>query len=554
MKKETTSAEIISAKTRKIFTVAFVLLAAALVLTAPVGAADAWDGFSEDGSWYNNPSETTFTIMNGSQLYNFSKLVNAGTDFTGKTVKLGTDIDLNNNEWTPIGNTNSNGKYFNGTFNGSGKAITGLKINIASTGSQRYFGLFGYVGSGGVIQNLHVSGIIEVTESETNYAGGLVGSIEGGLIENCSSAVTVTLESNSAGSYGSVYSGGIAGSLSGGTIKNCYSYISGDPIRAKSGYSHISIYAGGIVGAVKSNGLVENCYATGGVAANHRDSGKSYAGGIVGLVDNNGKVKNCFALNKYVQAMSIDSSNQPTGYAYYGRVVGFDSSNCLENNYAWNGMTYIDDIITGDEGTNQKNGESKSSNDFWGQTTLPTIFNDESVWELYTTNDKFQLPILKNLPEPVNADASYLSPTGSSQGGSTSENNNGGGSSAIILSSTSKYRDTVKAEFKEVTFDANGGVGYMEGQQLPVGESGALNYNEFTYEGYEFMGWALEPTGLVVYADGEEVTIQGDVTLYAVWVQPIPEIPDVPEPVDTPMPVAGMILGLFGAALILRRK
>ena len=552
--KKTTSAEIFSAKAQRIFSTVLVLLAAVLVLTAPVGAVDAWDGVSEDGSWYN-PIGQIFTIMNGSQLSNFSKLVNAGTDFTGKTVMLGADIDLDNKEWTPIGNTNSSGKYFNGTFNGNGKAITGLNISTASTDTQGYFGLFGYVGSGGVIQNLHVSGIIDVEESETNYAGGLVGYFEGGIIENCSSAVTVTLKSNSAGSDESVYSGGIAGSLSGGTIKNCYSYISGNPIWAYSSNSYISIYAGGIVGAVKSNGLVENCYATGGVAANHYNSGTCYAGGIVGAVESNGLVENCYALNKYVQATSIDSSNQPTNDAYYGRVAGYvDNTNCLVNNYAWGGMTYIGNIITGDDGANQKNGESKSSNDFWGKTTLSTIFNDESVWKPYTTNDKFQLPILKNLPEPTNADASYLSPSSGGQGGSTSENNNGGGSSAIILSSTSKYRDTVKAEFKEITFDANGGVGYMEGQQLPVGEAGTLNYNEFSYEGYEFVGWALEPTGLVVYADGEEVTIQGDVTLYAVWVQPIPEIPDVPEPVDTPMPVAGMILGLFGAALILRRK
>ena len=552
--KKTTSAEIFSAKAQRIFSTVLVLLAAVLVLTAPVGAVNAWDGVSEDGSWYN-PSGP-FTIMNGSQLSNFSKLVNAGTDFTGKTVMLDDNIYLDKKEWTPIGN--SSGKYFNGTFNGSGKNITGLSISTASTDTQGYFGLFGYVGSGGVIQNLHVSGIINVAKSGTNYAGGLVGYFEGGIIENCSSAVTVNLTSNSAGSYGSFYLGGIAGSLSGGTIKNCYSYISENPIRPiqASSDSHISIYAGGIVGAVKSNGLVENCYATGGVAANHYNSGTCYAGGIVGWIES-GNVKNCFALNKYVQATSIDSSNQLTNNAYYGRVAGGysgSSGNCLENNNAWDGMTYIGNIITGDDSANQKNGESKSSNDFWGKTTLPAIFNDESVWEPCTTNDKFQLPILKNLPEPRDADASYLSPSNGGQGGSTSENNNGGGSSAIILSSTSKYRDTVKAEFKEITFDANGGVGYMEGQQLPVGEAGTLNYNEFSYEGYEFVGWALEPTGLVVYADGEEVTIQGDVTLYAVWVQPIPEIPDVPEPVDTPMPVAGMILGLFGAALILRRK
>ena len=535
--KKTTSAEIFSAKAQRIFSTVLVLLAAVLVLTAPVGAADP------------------IQISSADELKKIG--VDGGYPLDGSYI-LTTNINLNDEEWTPI--ANSTGKYFNGTFDGSGKAITGLNISKASTGAQGYFGLFGHVGSSGVIQNLHVAGIIDVAKSETNYAGGLVGSIEDGIIENCSSAVTVTLESNSAASYGSVYSGGIAGSLSGGTIKNCYScysYISGGTIWAHSSGSSISIYAGGIVGAVNSNGLVENCYATGSVSAEHYNSGTCYAGGIVGHIQS-GNVKNCFALNRYVQATS---SPQPTNNAYYGRVAGGysgSSGNCLENNNAWDGMTYIGNIITGDDSANQKNGESKSSNDFWGKTTLPTIliFNDESVWKPYTTNNKFQLPILKNLPEPTedDADASYLSPSSGGQGGPTSENNNGGGSSAIILSSTSKYRDTVKAEFKEITFDANGGVGYMEGQQLPVGEAGTLNYNEFSYEGYEFVGWALEPTGLVVYADGEEVTIQGDVTLYAVWVQPIPEIPDVPEPVDTPMPVAGMILGLFGAALILRRK
>lgn len=536
---------------------AAVLLALCLVFMMPVSAVGS--GFSGGSGTDSDP----YKISTVGDLKQLAIDVNGGTNYQGDYFQLQNNIALNDEEeWTPIGN--SSGKYFNGTFNGSGKAITGLMISPASTGTQGYFGLFGHVGSGGVIQNLHVSGSINVEKSETNYAGGLVGSIEGGIIENCSSAVTVTLESNSAASYGSVYSGGIAGSLSGGTIKNCYSYISGNhisgnPIRAYSSYSYVSTYAGGIVGAVKSNGVVENCYATGGVAANHYNAdtsyaGASYAGGIVGRIES-GNVKNCFALNKYVQATSIDSSNQPTNYAYYGRVVGYvDNTNCLVNNYAWNGMTYISDIITGDDGANEKNGESKPSSDFWGKTTLPTIFTDESVWKPYTNNNQFQLPILKILPEPTDADASYLSPSSGGQGGSTSENNNGGGSSAIILSSTSKYRDTVKAEFKEITFDANGGVGYMEGQQLPVGEAGTLNYNEFSYEGYEFVGWALEPTGLVVYADGEDVTIQGDVTLYAVWVQPIPEIPDVPEPVDTPMPVAGMILGLFGAALILRRK
>ena len=250
-------------------------------------------------------------------------------------------------------------------------------------------------------------------------------------------------------------------------------------------------------------------------------------------------------MNQYVRAWSS------TGLAEDGRIYGITYlGTTLTDNYAWAGMK---NPVTGDllpEGqTNDKNGASKSSNDIWDKLFSP--FNDANVWKEGTTPN-FKLPILKNLHEPTNAaDASYLNPTNS---GGNSNTGGSGGSSAVILSSTSKYRDSVKAEFKAVTFDANGGIGYMEKQQLPVGEAGELNNNEFTNGGAAFIGWALEPNGPVVYADGEEVTIQGDITLYAVWVEPLPEIPDVPEPASTPAPVLGMMLGGLTAALVLRRK
>ena len=541
--KETLQTGILPVKTRRIFSAVIVLLAVALVFTAPAGATDAWDGTSEDGSWYSDPSASEFTIQNGSQLYNLSKLVNAGTDFTGKTVKLGADINLNNKEWTPIGETNSGGKYFNGTFNGSGHTITGLKITNANG---EYHGLFGYVTSGGTIQNLHVSGMINFddTLSSSPSAGGIAGYTYG-TIENCSASVSIGVK----GSGTVIYAGGIVGHLGSGIIKNCYSYISGNPLLAESKNSGGSSCAGGIAGRI-DGGTVQNCYTTGNVYANHYYGGSSYAGGITGSVAY-GTIQNCFALNQYVRAGSFyTATNQPTGLAEYGRIYGTNSSTItLTDNYAWDGMK---NPVTGDllpaGQTNDKNGASKSSNEIWDELFSP--FNDENGWKKGTT-EKFKLPILENLPEPTNADASYLNPTNS---GGNSNTGGSGGSSAVILSSTSKYRDSVKAEFKAVTFDANGGIGYMEKQQLPVGEAGELNNNEFTNGGAAFIGWALEPNGPVVYADGEEVTLQGDITLYAVWVEPLPEIPDVPEPASTPAPVLGMMLGGLTAALVLRRK
>ena len=545
--KETLQTGILPVKTRRIFSAVIVLLAVALVFTAPAGATYAWDGTSEDGSWYSNPSATgEFTIQNGSQLYNLSKLVNAGTNFTGKTVKLGADINLNDKEWTPIGNTSSGEKHFNGTFNGSGHTITGLNITNANG---EYHGLFGYVTSGGTIQNLNVSGRIHFEDllPGSHYAGGIAGYTSG-TIENCSASVSIEVK----GSGDWVNAGGIVGHLGSGIIKNCYSYISGNPLWAKSSNSTTSICAGGIVGRIDGvigGATVQNCYTTGNVSANHYANGSSYAGGITGSVAY-GTIQNCSALNQYVRAVSLNATNQPIGDAEYGRISGITYlGTTLTDNYAWAGMKYLATENPFPAGlTNDKNGASISSNDIWDQLFLP--FNDENGWKKGTT-EKFKLPILKNLPEPTNADASYLNPTNS---GGNSNTGGSGGSSAVILSSTSKYRDSVKAEFKAVTFDANGGIGYMEKQQLPVGEAGELNNNEFTNGGAAFIGWALEPNGPVVYADGEEVTIQGDITLYAVWVEPLPEIPDVPEPASTPAPVLGMMLGGLTAALVLRRK
>ena len=540
--KETLQTGILPVKTRRIFSAVIVLLAVALVFTAPAGATDAWDGTSEDGSWYSDPNTSEFTIQNGSQLYNLSKLVNAGTDFTGKTVKLDADINLNDKEWTPIGKTNSGVNYFNGTFNGSDHTITGLKITNANG---EYHGLFGYVTSGGTIQNLHVSGMIHFEDSlsVSHYAGGIAGHTSG-TIENCSASVSIDVK----GSGTPIYAGGIVGHLGSGIIKNCYSYISGNPLLAKSSNSGTSVYAGGIAGRI-DGGTVQNCYTTGKVYANHYDGGPSYAGGITGSVAF-GTIQNCFALNQYVKAGSFYAATNQPGNAEYGRIYGTTSGTItLTENYAWDGMKYLATENPFPAGqTNDKNGASISSNDIWDKLFPP--FNDENVCKKGTT-EKFKLPILKNLHEPTNADASYLNPTNS---GGNSNTGGSGGSSAVILSSTSKYRDSVKAEFKAVTFDANGGIGYMEKQQLPVGEAGELNNNEFTNGGAAFIGWALEPNGPVVYADGEEVTIQGDITLYAVWVEPLPEIPDVPEPASTPAPVLGMMLGGLTAALVLRRK
>lgn len=119
-------------------------------------AADAWDG-TDNTSWYTDAEEDAGTadkpyeISTAEQLAGLAQLVNGGTNFSGKTIKLTADIDLGDKEWTPIGNDENWELKFSGTFDGDGHTISGL--NVLDT---LFPGLFGYVD--GVVQNLIVKG------------------------------------------------------------------------------------------------------------------------------------------------------------------------------------------------------------------------------------------------------------------------------------------------------------------------------------------------------------------------------------------------------------
>lgn len=72
----------------------------------------------------------------------------------------------------------------------------------------------------------------------------------------------------------------------------------------------------------------------------------------------------------------------------------------------------------------------------------------------------------------------------------------------------------------KIAFEVNGGNGSMDMVNALSGNETALPANQFTRDGYVFLGWALAPDGEVVYRDGEEITVDSDMTLYAVWANP----------------------------------
>lgn len=172
--------------------------------------------------------------------------VNAGADTQGMTIVLTADIDLADVEWVPIGTT---AHPFMGTFDGKGHTLSNLKVDVPCETTGGVAGLFGQVGEGGIVRDVHVRGGQVAVKSNpygaTCFLGGIAG-INLGTIVGCSNTALVS------GYAWSARIGGITGeNNTGGRIQNCYNL--GEVYTSKS-----DNFIGGIVG--NNSGLVQNCF------------------------------------------------------------------------------------------------------------------------------------------------------------------------------------------------------------------------------------------------------------------------------------------------------
>ena len=118
------------------------------------------NGNSVSGGYQYDAEAKLATIYDAEGLSKFAKEVNGGKSFAGETVVLAADIDLNSEEWTPIGTSEH---IFKGTFDGQEHTIKNLVVN---GGSESYKGLFGVTHDGEiknlVVENAKVSGRVGV--------------------------------------------------------------------------------------------------------------------------------------------------------------------------------------------------------------------------------------------------------------------------------------------------------------------------------------------------------------------------------------------------------
>mgnify|MGYP000055491832 FL=1 len=265
--------------------------------------------------WYINPTDKDnkiYTIGTADEFIEFAKLVNKdatlptdlnrGDNFSGKTVKLSAHINLGNQTaWQPIGLNTQH--YLEGTFDGGNFTITGT---LTAPSTAKYFGIFGIV-DGGEIKNLNFGGTMDISAISSENAisaGAIAGSVQNGIIINCSNTASLTTTSDQlmiggiAGVANKVIAcvnkGSIVGIKSAGGIVGLGTAIGcinkGSQIESSTAETTSS--AGGIVGT--SDGTVIACWSTATSVTGYQGmAGRNRNGGIVGYLMG-GEAKNCY--------------------------------------------------------------------------------------------------------------------------------------------------------------------------------------------------------------------------------------------------------------------
>jgi hypothetical protein len=226
----------------------------------------------------NKPTEgegteqSPYQITNAEELKWFRDTVNSGT--TDIHARLLHDIDLKNVSWEPIGTQK---KPYNGTFDGNAYTIKNFRLGDHTKPDQiSEKGLFGWIGSGGTIQDVVVK--VESIGSATNPNNfnitkcGLIAAYNAGTIRRCSVMVNYTL------------------------------YVAGEI---------------GII-AYRNNGIIENCLSAVGTGTGNpkfpgRIPDEASAAGIA--YENSGTIKNCLFDGKLRTDGFIGNSYVPKDYA-----------------------------------------------------------------------------------------------------------------------------------------------------------------------------------------------------------------------------------------------
>ena len=256
-------------------------------------------------------TEDPYQIASTDEMEWFRDTVNAGN--TEICAKLMNDLNFDNKQdnslwtWTPIGNSEVNA--YTGTFDGNGYEIKEIRLVDVQAQSQTNRGLFGWIGTGGKVQNLAVSVKYVGNSSLSVSDSGLLSVNNAGTIERCSATISNALYTDSFG---------MIAYENRGKITDCLSYVS-----ATGNKLSISGKAAGI--ARTNTGTISNCFFRGSFRTGKTD----YAIAEI----KNGSITNCYyrdANDGRNGEVYIDG-NKDTG----DTVVWKRTSECNNGEVAW---------------------------------------------------------------------------------------------------------------------------------------------------------------------------------------------------------------------------
>ena len=300
---------------------ALLALAALVWIAVPVSAraeTDVWNGTIASGFAVGTGTENDpYQINTAAELAYFAKSVNDGKWYDGEYIILKNNINLNNQEWTPIGNHSNS---FRGNFDGRNHTVTGMRIS----GELDRVGLFGECTKHNVNSAIKNITVKDSVICGIKFVGAIVGYAEEINIENCRS-IGNTIN-------GKTDVGGICGKIGGysvGKVSQCYnsSKVTG---RGR---------VGGIAGM---GGIAENCLNTGEIMIIDKPY-QSACGGIFGIFDDttaSASITACVNLGKVSGGESFggivgSTDSESTGHisnCYYNMDAitgGFDAGTAL---------------------------------------------------------------------------------------------------------------------------------------------------------------------------------------------------------------------------------
>ena len=258
-----------------------------------------------DVSWfdeasYDNTSE--YTLYDEEDLYGFTWICK-DYNFSGKTVKLGADIVVNEGtasanwasksnyrQWWPIGLKKSNSlNIFQGTFNGKGHTISGLYLDFVKSGQfdGRYAGLFAGVGESGTVENLRLTE--SYFQSNARDFGGVAG-VGKGKFYNI---------------YNSV-------------IMNAYAYVVQNTDDTITEILNTAT-CGGFIGMTSSAVVLDKCWFAGEVTNNYNSTSHQGTGGLIGYASA-GTVTMTNCMNSGTVKMDTQTANAT---ARLGGFIGY---------------------------------------------------------------------------------------------------------------------------------------------------------------------------------------------------------------------------------------